>query len=526
MKNKRIICFLLSVVLVLGLCTGCGKKDKKDDDPVLSGKDYTQKEYKLSDVKVTKDETVYVNLNADGSISKINVSDHLHAAEPQVRIQDASDLDDISDVKTFIEPVIKDGKLFWDMESTDLYYNGITKKEPPISIEVNYYLNGKIISPKRLEGKSGKVDIEIKVTNNLKKAVNVSGAGYDVYCPMIMAGGMIVPDEGFSNVSVENGTILGDGSHQIVMMLGVPGMDESIGASSLGIPFVSNELCNTNYKISADVTDFALGNLMFAAVPFSSIAALSNEDMSDDVSGINQVLADLQSIMNAMSSQSVDNVIDMLYGDVTQTEKLIKTLSNAADVYEKNKPLIDLLINTMSDDNLNAISQLASDLENLDLAKTEESATNSLIELSAVLAALNGDMGDLSKVAGDLKRVLPVLNTLESALNTDEMQEIRAGLPESLEQIRKLRTTLQESENLLNNLSAITNSDFANQMKVIIDTTTKYTKAGNMSQAEVQNLAGRMKEWLSFGQTYNIFSDKADGVDSTVMFIYKTAAIG
>lgn len=146
---------------------------------------------------------------------------------------------------------------------------------------------------------------------------------------------MIVPDEGFSNVSVENGTILGDGSHQIVMMLGVPGMDESIGASSLGIPFVSNELCNTNYKISADVTDFALGNLMFAAVPFSSIAALSNEDMSDDVSGINQVLADLQSIMNAMSSQSVDNVIDMLYGDVTQTEKLIKTLSNAADVYEK-----------------------------------------------------------------------------------------------------------------------------------------------------------------------------------------------
>ncbi len=511
--------------MVLGLCTGCGKKEEKGNS-VLDEKDYTQKEYALSDVEVTKDETVYVNLNSDGSISKINVSDHLHAAEPQVRIQDTSDLKDINDVKTFIEPVIKDGKVFWDMESTDLYYNGTTEKEPPISVEIKYYLNGNPITPKRLEGKSGKVDIEINVVNNLKKTVNIGGADYELSCPMIMVGGMIVPETGFSNVSVENGTMLGDGSHQIVMMVGIPGMDESIGASALGIPFVSNELCHTSYKISADVEEFAIGNLMFAAVPFSSITALSNTDMTEDMNGINQLLADLESVMKAMSSQSVDSVIDMLYGDVSQTEKLINTLSDVAAVYEKNKPLIDLLMNVMSDENINAISALAEDLNSLDLSSAEGAASQALGELGLLLSTLGGDMNNLSKMASDLQKVLPVLQRLESALNTDEMQLIRADLPQSLEKVRQLRNTLQESEKLLNDLSVITNSDFASQMKVILSTATKYTGAGSMSKAEVQDLAGRMKEWLVFGQNYDIFSAKSEGVSSTVMFVYKTAAIG
>lgn len=526
MKKRRIISLILCLIMMLGLCAGCGRKKEKGNNSALDEKDYTHKEYALSDVKVTKDETVYVNLNSDGSLAKINVSDHLHAAEPQVRIQDTSDLKDISDVKTFIEPVIKDDKIFWDMESTDLYYNGTTEKEPPISVEIKYYLNGNPITPKRIEGKSGKVDIEVNVSNKLKKTVNVSGTNYDMYCPMIMLGGMIVPDAGYSNVSIENGTIIGDGSHQIALMVGVPGMDESIGASALGIPFVSNELCKTSYKISADIENFAIGNLMFAAVPFSSITALSNTDMTADMNGINQVLADLESVMKAMSSQSVDSVIDMLYGDVSQTEKLINTLTDAVNVYEKNKPLIDLLINVLSDENINAINNLAADLNNFDVSGTGDEASASLAEISAIMAGLSGDMSDLSKMAGDLQKVIPIIQRLESALNTDEMQLIRADLPKSLEKVRQLRKTLEESETLLNNLSKITNSDFANQMKVILNTATKYTGGGNMSQAEVQNLAGRMKEWLVYGQNYDIFTAKSTGVESTVMFVYKTAAIG
>lgn len=522
--KKRIICFALSLILVLGLCTGCGKDEKKNDS-LIPEEEHTHKAYKLSDTEVSKDETVYVNLNADGSISKINVSDHLHAAEPQVRIKDVSELKDISDVKTSTEPVIEDGQLFWDMDSTDLYYNGTTEKEPPITVSIEYFLDGKSISPKRLEGKSGKVDMEITVTNNLVKSASKNGTGYDIYCPMIMAGGMIVPDEGFENVEVKNGSIIGDGSHQIVMMLGIPGMDESIGASSLGIPFLSNELCRTSYKISADVTGFSLGNIMFAAIPFSSVASLSQEDLTDDINGINQVLADLQRIMTAMSSQSVDSVIKMFYGDVSQTEKLINAVISATDIYEKNKPLIDLLIDFMSDENIDAISKVVSDIDTLEKAGANSALAKSVSALNTVLAGLSRDMGSLSGMINDLRTAVPVLEELESKLNTQEMKTISAQLDDSLNDIRELRGILEDSDKLINDMSVITNSDFTEQMQIILDTASRYT-SGVMSQATAQNLAGRMKEWLRFGQSYDIFSGKAPGVSSTVMFVYKTAAIG
>ena len=521
--KKRIISLVLSVMLVLSLCTGCGKSE--DDKGVITEEEYTHTEYKLSDVEVSKDETVYVNLNADGSIAKINVSDHLHAAEPQVRIEDKSDLENISDIKTFTEPVVGDGRLFWDMDSTDLYYNGTTEKEPPITVEINYFLDGKSISPKRLEGKSGRVDIEISVTNNLLKTAGENGTGYDIYCPMIMAGGMIVPDEGFNDVSVKNGTVLSDGSHKIVMMLGIPGIDESIGVSSLGIPFLSNELCRTSYTISADVTEFSLGNLMFAAIPFSSVTALSQEDITADINGINQVLADLQQVITAMSSQSVESVIDMLYGDVSQTEKLINAMISATDIYEKNKPLIDLLVNFLSDENLNAIDRLADDLEALENAAQNNPVTAYLTELSNALSGMSMNMGDFSAMIDDLRTAVPVLRELESRLDTQEMQSISAQLGDSLDDIRQLREILEDSEEIINKMSVITDSDFTNQMQVILDTASRYTSSA-ISRAGEQNMAGRMKEWLRFGQSYDIFSDKLPGTDSTVMFIYKTAAIG
>ena len=468
---------------------------------------------------------MYVNLNADGSISKVNVSDHLHAAKPQVRIEDKSDLEGISDVKTFTEPVIKDGRLFWDMDSTDLYYNGTTEKEPPITVEINYFLDGKSISPKRLVGKSGRVDIEVTVTNNLVKSAKENGTGYDIYCPMIMAGGMIVPDEGFNDVSVTNGTILSDGSHRIVMMLGIPGIDESIGVSALGIPFLSNELCRTNYKISADVTDFSLGNLMFTAIPFSSVAALSQEDITDDVNGINQLLADLQNVMAAMSSQSVESVINMLYGDVTQTEELINAMISATEIYEKNKPLIELLVNFMSDENLDAISKVANDIEAIENAARNNPVSSYAAELNKVLAGMSGSMGNVSEMLNDLRTAVPILRELENRLSTDEMKSISTQLGDSLEDIRQLRKILEDSEGIINKMSVITDSDFTNQMQVILDTAMKYTD-GVIGQAGAQNMAGRMSQWLKFGQSYDIFTAKTAGTASTVMFIYKTAALG
>lgn len=522
MKMKKLLCLLLALTMILGVCTGCGKKDEKTDG--ISEEDYKQETYKLADVELTKDETVYVNLNADGSIAKLNVSDHLQIPEPQVRIRDKSDLKNISDIKTFIEPVIEKDSIFWDMSSTDLYYNGTTDKEPPISAEITYYYNGKKMSPKRIEGKTGRIDIEISLTNNLTKEVEVSGEKFEISCPMIMAGGIMLSEESFKNVSVTNGTVIGDGSHQIVLMLGIPGMDESLGISSLEVPILSGGFSQTKYTISFDATDFAMGNIMFAAIPFSSISALSGEDMGDSTVDINQMLADIESVMNIFASQNFNQVMQLLYGDVGKTESLIKSISDAVEVYERNKPLIDLLTNNLTDENIDAIVKLAQDIQSVNNGLGDTSAA--LAELSALLSAMSTGMGDLSVLANDALRVLPILQGLESALNTDEMQEITANLPDSVAKLKELRKNLEASKALMDSLSRLSNSGFSGQLKNVLDTAYKYTNMENMTEAQAEHFAGRMKEWLAFGQSYDIFSAKPDNAKSTVMFIYKTASIG
>lgn len=526
MKNmKKIICLLLALTVCLSLLGGCGKSDsdEKNND---SEADYEAKEYALTDAAVTKDETVYVNLNADGSLKKVNVSDHMHVGEPQVRIRDASDLDDITDVKTFIEPVWQDKQLYWDMESTDLYYSGTSDKETPVNIDITYYLDGEEISPNKLEGKSGNVTIDINVTNTLTKSVNVSGGTYSICCPIITAGGMILPEDSFENLTVTNGIVLGDGAHQLVLMLGVPGMDESLGISSLGLPLISNEFCRTHYTVSADVTDFTMGNIMFAAVPFSSVGALSNEDISENMAGVKQALSDIESVMNALSSQGVEDIVQMLYGDISQAQELINAVADAADLYESNKALLETMSKYITDENLNTLNTLIQDMEKLDMSQLEGLSNIALFrQVNELLSTLHLGLSSFAAFTNDALNALPLLESIEADMNSAQVQEAIQNLPQTISKLRQLMNVLNESRQLMDDLAALAESDYTQEIMTILETADKYAGMDNISQAQAEHLAGRMKEWLAFGQEYDIFTDKYAGTESTVIFIYKTEAI-
>ena len=204
-----------------------------------------------SDCAVTKHETVYVNLAADGAVQQVNVSDHLHTELPQVRIEDASDLSDITDVKTGETPERSNGRLFWQMDGTDLYYSGRSDSTPPMQFDIDYMINGVPIAPDQLAGKSGRLTIHVEAENTLVKPVTVNGVSYDLTCPMLLVGGMLLPEEGFENVEVSNGAVLGDGAHRIVLMMGVPGMEESLGISALGLPLLGEQMGAGSFTIGS-----------------------------------------------------------------------------------------------------------------------------------------------------------------------------------------------------------------------------------------------------------------------------------
>ncbi len=143
MKNsiKKIVSVLLcaSMLAALTACSEKKEKTEKDNTAPTEKSQTTQVSYDTAATSYKKSETVFVNMSADGNVTSKIVTDWLHTDKAQTYIDDKTDLSDIKNVKSNVEPVKnKDGSYRWNMETTDLYYRGTTEKELPISIGITY----------------------------------------------------------------------------------------------------------------------------------------------------------------------------------------------------------------------------------------------------------------------------------------------------------------------------------------------------------------------------------------------------
>ena len=114
---------------------------------------------------VYKEETVYVNADATGTIDEVTVSNWLkNSGSVSGSLTDASTLKDIKNVKgdeTYSE---NNGKLVWQGDKKDICYQGTTTKKIPVGMKVTYELDGKKVSADDLEGK--KIGVQLGTTGD------------------------------------------------------------------------------------------------------------------------------------------------------------------------------------------------------------------------------------------------------------------------------------------------------------------------------------------------------------------------
>ena len=110
-----------------------------------------------SESTADKEETVYVKTDANGEEKTVIVSDWLKNFSGEAKIKDATDLTDVENVREMRHTnEAKRTVLHGNANGKDIYYQGTSDKNLPVSMKVTYYLDGKEISPKKLVGKSGK----------------------------------------------------------------------------------------------------------------------------------------------------------------------------------------------------------------------------------------------------------------------------------------------------------------------------------------------------------------------------------
>lgn len=267
--------------------------------------------------KPSKDETVYVLANADGSVKKIIVSDWIKNNGGKT-VSDKTELSDIKNVKGNESYVMDtDNMREWNADGKDIYYQGTISKALPVDLKVSYKLDGKPVSAESLAGKSGKVTIRFDYTNNQYKNVSIDGKNTKIYVPFVMLTGLLLDNDIFTNVEISNGKIINDGDRIIAVGFALPGMKENLNLSrdKVDIPdFV---------EITADVKNFALGNtLTVAANSIISDLDVSKLDSADDLQAS---LTELSSAMSKLLDGSSE-----LYGGLS--ELLLKSNELVAGV--------------------------------------------------------------------------------------------------------------------------------------------------------------------------------------------------
>lgn len=359
-----------------------------------------------------KEETVYVNADATGNSDEVTVSDWLkNSGSVSGNLTDESILKEIKNVKgdeTFTE---NGDQLTWNTAGEDIYYQGTTDKELPVSVKLTYFLDGKEVKPDELKGKSGHLKIQVQYTNNEKKTVTVDGKEEEVYTPFVMMTGMILPNETFSNVTIDNGKVISDGSRNIVVGFGIPGLKDSLDLDEETTKEAEDKgvTIPENFEMEADVTDFTM----------SSTFTVALTDLLDDMDMDN--IIDVDSLKDSLNELE-DAALELVSGSGTLADGA-STLADGVSSYtagadELNAGIQKYLgsngeLNGSVTEYVNGVGKVVKGVK--DYTSGTNALANGVISYVAGEQKIAAGAAQLSQLSKGLEQVQTAVDTLSKA---------------------------------------------------------------------------------------------------------------
>lgn len=381
--------------------------------------------------KITKDESVYVNAAANGDVTHVIVSEWLKNAGIGGTLEDESELKDITNIKgdeTFEQG--QDG-IRWNTGVNDIYYQGTTDKEVPVSVKLTYELDGKEMSPKELIGKSGSLKIRVSYENHSKVTKVIEGKKQEVYTPFIMVTGLILPTEKFSNVSVDGGRMINEGTNQIVVGFGAPGMAKSLQLSGKYAKKLPEE-----FTVTANVTDFEMKNTL----TYASADLFSDLDVDRSKS-----MKDLEDKLDKMSDSSEKLVVGS-----SDLKEALETLQDKFVEYEKGEKELDQGIQTLAKSGkklVNGVKEYSTGVD--DLAKGVTTYVNGAKQLTdgnkQIYEAVKGMPKSYQEFSAGLKQYTEAVDTLGKKETGDALVTGAAGVAAGIDTLNTNLAALESS---------------------------------------------------------------------------------
>lgn len=387
-----------------------------------------------------KEESVYVKTDPAGTVKETTVTEWLKNPG-NGNVEDESSLGDIKNVKgeeTFSQ---KSGSgLQWSAQGEDIYYQGSSSEKLPVEVSVSYKLDGKTISAKELNGKSGKVEITIDYSNHSKEKVKIGKKDEEMYTPFTMVTAMMLSTDEYTNVEVDNGKVISDGDKNIVLGIGLPGLSENLKLEETDLDIEIPE----SVKITADVKNASVGpTVTMASTELMNEFGMDDIDSFDDLEDSLGELNDAAEKLKDGSKDAADGAKKLADGSKELKDGTKNLKSGTKDLKGGTKELKD-----GTSDLADGSKQVADGLSTLN-AKSGDliKGVNSLAE---GVNAYTGGVGALAEGAAGIDQKMTDLvgsiNTINRLISSSRASKADAQADKTSQQINAAEKELDKVE--------------------------------------------------------------------------------
>lgn len=505
-----------------------GISDEELVDKLTSSVDISKKD-------IYKDETVYAFADPSGNTTSILVNEVLKNTEGKAVLTDRTDLKDIVNVKGDETFTVDGDTITWQADGKDITYQGTTDKKLPVKVRVSYTLDGKEVEPEELAGKSGRVKIRFDYENSATVVKDINGRAEDIQVPFVAITGMVLGDN-FTDIAVTNGRSVAQGDSNIVVGFGMPGLMESIKASSED--FTEEVNVPDYFEVEADVTNFSLDMTATVVIDGSAMNIAGELDLNS--------MDELMTSLSDATEQLVTGSGELSEGVATLLQKMgefdtgIGTLKAGIDTLSANSTTlisgigsIDASAQSIS----TAISALDTALNTPMSTEAKQAAYDTAYETASTAAQTAA--GDT--VSAMMSEGTDQYNTIKSQAGT-QFSNMLTNADAQAAAVSKVSTALAndpEVADQINQLAAALTSGIYQQMLqaaaaqsgVGVDELDEGVKAGLKSQAQstaystAQQTITAVASKTATSVMNTIAADYSDAMGASVADACKQAAV-
>ena len=197
-----------------------------------------------------KEEVVYINLNADGSVKEINVV-NIFNLDKDGQIIDYGKYENLRNMTTTDKIGYSGETVTIDAKAGKLYYEGkLDSNVMPWNIAIRYYMDGKEYKASDIAGKSGNLKITMKITEN----TNCIGNFFEGYA---LQASVTLDTEKCSNIKADGATVANVGSNKQLTYTILPnkGADIEITAKATDFEMSAIAINGIKLNLAIDIDD-------------------------------------------------------------------------------------------------------------------------------------------------------------------------------------------------------------------------------------------------------------------------------